>query len=384
MFLLKNTVGTVNFVDWLHVTCSKVSSPGIILWEDWFNTPVSNLNFAIPVADADNYYVRYYDAPTNASLGTLHLELIIDAATNQILFERRWYLVGGPGTYDPAAGTNTITDPYFANKTIYGVFKEAFRYLKDGDEFTFDNTLSEIEIISGSVFSPGERVMVEIKYAAAQTTTTASGGLYTGSIEIPEQERTLLVDELNARVICAGSAATQKILLPMIANVPDEAGFYIDNSVKGTSIQPVIACDGTDKILYNGFMAASDLFDELWVSRGEHLLIRKRAGFWEVITDYKGTSVGEKVTTGYKGHPNILIENGQLIDGDEYPRLWWWLNTILPASHKYSTDTVVNGGFAHTPSMRGQFALHTTLKKFRMPNTTGLTEKGLYNFRKLI
>lgn len=381
MFLLKNTVGTVNFTDWLHVTCSKVSAPGDIIWEDWFDAPVSNFNFIIPVADATNYYVRYYDAPTDSDLGTLHLELIVNALTGETLWERRWYLVGGPGDYDPADGDTKIIDPYFIGKTIYGVFKEAFRYLKLDDEYTFDDVTGEIDVITGSQFANGERIMVELKYAAAQTTTTASGGLYTGTIEVSDEERALLIEELNSRIVCAGSNSTQKFLLPAISTVTEESGFYFDNSVKGTALQPVIHCDGTDKIAFTGFMSSSNLFDELWVSRGEHLLIRKRSGFWEVITDYKGVNVGERIAAGFNAHPNTLPENGQLIDGNEYPRLWWWLNNVLPSTHKYTDDTIESGGWTPTASRIGQFALHSSLKKFRMPKTGGLSEKGLANFQ---
>lgn len=379
--ILKNTVGTVNFTDWLHVTASKVSDPGVIIWEDWFDAPLSNFNFTIPVGDADNYYVRFYDAPTNASLGTLHLELIVNALTGETILERRWYLVDGPGDHDPVDGATKITDPYFIGKTIYGVFKEGFRYLKPVDEYTFNDTTGEIEnISSGAQFATGERIMVEIQYPAAQTTTSASGGLYTGTIEVADEERTLIIDELNSRIVCVGSTVTQKFLLPALAGVTEESGYYFDNSVKGTAVQPKILCNGTDKILFNGFMAGSDLFEELWVSRGEHVLIRKRAGFWEVITDYKGTNVGERIAAGFNAHPNTVSENGQLMDGDEYPRIWWWLNNVLPSTHKYTDDTIESGGWAPTASRIGQFALHSTLKKFRMPKTGGLSEKGLANF----
>lgn len=380
MFYLKNTVGTVNFTDWLHVTCSKVSDPSTILWEDWYDAPVSNLAFAIPVADADNYYVRYYDAPTNASLGTLHLELIVNALTNEILFERRWYLVDGPGDYDPADGDATLTDPYLINKTVHGIFKEGFRYFKETDEYTFNDVTGEIAVVNGTQWATGERIMVDIKYAAASTSTTASGGLYSGSIEVTDENRTLLVDELNYRIVCAGSTTSQKLLLPLLAAVGAETGYYIDNSVKGTAKQVVVHCDGSDKIKFTGFMASSDEFTDLWVSKGEHLLLRKRDGYWEVITDYKGVNVGEKVTLGYKGHPNVLTENGQLVDGDEYPRLWWWINNVLPATHYYTDANVEDPGFTPSANSIGMFVIHPTLKKFRMPKTNGLSEKGLADF----
>lgn len=380
MFLLKNTVGTVNFLDWLHVTCSKVSAPGVIVWEHWFDAPVSNLNFTIPVADATNYYVRFYDAPNDVSLGTIHLELIVNALTGKTMYERRWYLVGGAGDHDPIDGSTMLSDPYLIGKNVTGLFKEGFRYLKETDEFLFNDITGEVSVINGTQWANDERIMIEIKYTLAEAETSTSNGLYTTTIEVPELTRTLTVDEVDARVVLTGMGLTQKILLPSLSAMPENGGYYFDNTVKGGTLQPVIVCDGTDKIEFSGFDLPSNLFPEMWVSKGEHLLIRKRATRWEVILDYKGTNVGEKVTVGYKGHPNILTENGQLIDGEEYPRLWWWINNVLPPNHKYTTDTVTNIIFMPTQNKRGQFAIHSTLKKFRMPMTVGLMEKGLSDF----
>lgn len=67
------------------------------------------------------------------------------------------------------------------------------------------------------------------------------------------------------------------------------------------------------------------------------------------------------------------------MDGDEWPLFWYWLNNILPATHKYTTDTVT-GSFTADATKPGQFAVHSNLKKWRMPTTTGLVQKGLADF----
>ena len=134
---LKVTLGTVNFTDYIHVTASKVSDPSTIVWEDWIDVPVTNYNFIIPGLDPENYYVRYYDAPTDSSLGTLQSELIVNALTGEFLYERRFYTVDGPGDYDPSDSDTGITDPYLIGKNVTGVFKEGKRYLDPESEFTF-------------------------------------------------------------------------------------------------------------------------------------------------------------------------------------------------------------------------------------------------------
>lgn len=378
---LKITLGVLNYVNWIHVTAAKVSSPNSIAFETWIDTPVTNYNFIIPGLDPEIYYVSYYDAATNTSLGSIVAQLVVDALTGDTLYERRFYTCAGSGAYDPADGATSITDPYLIGKNVTGVFKEGFRYFDPATEFSFDNTTGTIPILNGTSFSANEKFIVEIKYNVASGTPAASGSaLYSATINVTEDTRTLLSSEINARIRCVGTSAKQVITACSLASIAVDNGYYFDNSVGGTAVQVKLLFSGTDQLRYNGFMASSDLFAEFWVSKGEHLLIRKfhdsTGDYWEVIGNYKGTNVGEKVTLGYNGHPNTLVEQAQWIDGDEYGRLWWWLNNVLPATHKYSaieTDPV-------DPNRTGQFAIHPTLKKFRMPFTVYMTERGLHNF----
>jgi hypothetical protein len=377
---LKISLGVVNYVNYLRVTASKVSSPSAIAYQTYITVPVTNYNFIIPGLDPEIYFIRYYDAPTNVSLGTLVAELVVNALTGEFMYERRFYTVAGPGMYDPANGALLISDPYLINKKVVGFFKEAFRYYEPLTEFSTDPLTGIVNILTGVPLSSGEKVTLEIQYAVANNTSTASVGLYNANLDIPEQNRVLTTAELNTRLRMVGTAATQIVTLPALSSFANNNGYYFDNSVGGTAVQIKILLNGVDKIRFNGFSLLTTLFTEFWVSRGDHLLIRKFDNtYWEVITDYKGTNVGEKVSMGFVSHPNILAENGQLVDGDEYPRLWWWISNVLPGTHKYVTATV-NGSFVADAARVGQFAVHPSLKLFRMPLTMGMMEKGLTDF----
>lgn len=377
---LKVTVGTVNYLDWLHVTASKVSVPATVVWEDWLDVPLSNFSFIIPNLDPENYYVRYYDAATSIALGTLVLELIVNGLTGDIISERRFYTVDGPGLYDPVDGATGVTDPYLIGKIVSGTFKEGFRYFEPDTEYTFDDTIGNAEIINGTTLDHGEKFIVEIKYKISST-NSPSGGLYLGTLNVTEATKTLLAADRDKRIRLVGTIATQVITLPTLAVLALENGFYFDNACGGTAVQVKLLTDGTDRIRFNGFMAASDLFAEFWVSKGEHLLIRKfDDDFWEVITDYKGVEVGNRQAAGYVGMPGWHAEDGSLSDGDEFGRVWWWLNVILPATHVITDDTVTDIGYIHPGTAFGQFVKHSTLKKFRWPLTQSLSEKGLANF----
>jgi len=379
--ILKVTLGTVNYTDWLHVTACKVSSPSTVVWEDWIDVPVSNYNFTIPGLDPENYYVRYYDAATDSALGTLVIELLVNAVTGDTILERRFYTCGGAGTYDPADGDTSITDPYLIDKTVTGVFKEGFRYFQETTEYTFDDSTGEVATLNGTSFSTDEKFIVEIKYNTASTSTSATtGGLYTDTMTITAATQTLVVDDVNKRVRLVGTIATQAITLPALSSLAIENGFYFDNTCGGVAVQVKLIVPGADRIRFNGFMLASDLFAEFWVSKGEHLLIRKYdSSYWEVITDYKGVECGNRQAAGYVGMPGWMPEDGSLDDGDEYPRVWWWINNVLPSTHVITDDLVV-GSYTHPASKVGQFVKHSTLKKFRWPNTQAISEKGLANF----
>lgn len=380
---LQITLGTVNYTDFLHVTVAKVSAPNTIVWENWIDVPVANYNFVIPGLDPDDYYVSFYDAPDNVSLGAFIGKSFVNAKTNEFQYEIRFYEIGNlPDGVTINAENNILNDPYLIGKNVESTFKEGFRFLRPVIEYVANTDTGDITI-NGN-FDDEEVFCVTVKYAVGVNPASA-GGLYTGTLTITEATKTLIAADKNKRIRCVGNAATQVITLTTLASINVDDGFYFDNSCGGTAVQVKLLVQGLDRILFNGFMTDSNEFAEFWVSKGEHLLMRKFIDeddneYWEIITDYKGVHVGEKVTVGYKNMPGILLEDGALRDGDEYGRPWWWINDVLPDNHIIIDDTVINPGYVHPVGKEGLFVKHSVLKKFRMPNTQNLSERGLKNF----
>lgn len=376
---MRATIGTVNFTDWLHITVRKVPAGSPVVWETWIDVPFTSYNLIVPGLDPDNYIVSFYDAATNTALGTLHLQLIVNALTNEWQFERRFYTCGGAGAGDPADSTHTIVDPYLVNRNVTGVFIESFRYLKD-DEMTFDTATGTVDVTSGLIFYTGAVVAVEIKYSVG--VIAASGnGLYTGIITVIEGTRNLLATDRNTLVRLKGTAAVQEINLPALGDISIDDGFYFDNTCGGLAIQPKILTNGGDRIYYNGFFAGSGQFAEFWVSKGEHLLIRKiDSDFWEIRTLYRGADVGSRMAMGLATQAGWIPEDGRLIDGDEYGRIYHYVKNILPSTHKVIDDTLEGGGWTPPVGKEGLFVIHSTSRKMRMPKTMELSERGLKNF----
>lgn len=378
---LQITLGTVNFTDYLHVTAAKVASPSTVVWEDWINVPVTNYTFVIPDLDPDNYYISFYDSPDNVSLGTLQSRCFVNAKSPEYAYEVRFYEIGNlPVTASLDVTRKILTDTYLIGKTIHRFEKESFRPLEPDVDISFDDTTGDMELLNGSDFNDGEKFVVTIKYAVGTVASGQGAGLYTGTLNVTASTYTLLSTDKNKRVRLVGSAATQVISLPSLSVLTVDDGYYFDNSCGGTAKQPKLLLSGTERIRFNGFDLALNEFDEFWVSVGEHLLIRKfDDDYWEVINDYKGVAVGSRMAAGYSAMPSYVLEDGRLLDGDEYPRLWWWINDVLPSSHVITDDTVT-GTYTHPAGKEGLFVKHSTLKKFRMPNTQGLSEKGLKDF----
>ena len=385
-------VGQVNTLNYLHVTATKVSTPLVIEWETWFKGPFTSKNFVIPNLDTDMYIITYYFSDDATSLGQFRNQQWVNALTNEFTDERKAYTAGGgaistinSSVIDPVDGSLSFTDPYLIDKKVVGVFKEGSRYLIKDVEWQFNASTGTVTKIDGIRFSGGEIVTVDIKYnAGANTNVSGAGrgvGLYSGILTVTAATQTLLPANRNNLVRCSGSLAKQVLTLPALSSISVDDGFYFDNSVVRSAVQVKILTQGADRISFSGFNTTNILFNEFWVSLGEHLLLRKLDNnVWEVRGDYKGVNVGMRMSGRYANQANYLPEDNSLRDGDEYGRLWFYITQILPSTHYIVDDNVINTSYIPDRNRCGMFTIHSTQKKFRMPLTGGLTERGLLDF----
>lgn len=383
----KVSLGTVNYTDWLRVTAAPVGDEGNIIYENWFDVPATTF-FYLTLPQPINYIIKFYDAPTNTDAGLLlQPSLIVNGLDASYQLEERWYEIGNMPTSD--AGTATldvtgkiITDPYLNGKEIFQFDKEGLRPLKAPVEVIFDNAANTITFQGNLDLSPQEKFRILIKNKVGSSNSSPSG--FAGTIDVTAATYTVQAADVYFRYRLVGTAATQVITLPALSGVPLDGFFYFDNTVGGTAVQPRLLTNGTDRILYNGFLLPLNQFAEFWVSKGKTLKLQNAGGlFWEVIGNYDGDTVGERFAGTYYAN-NCVPEDGRLMDGDEYPRLWFWLNNILPVPYKIIDNRVGNPGFNHnTGGLNGKigaFIIHPTLKKFIMPDTRNLFERGEKSF----
>jgi hypothetical protein len=382
MAQIRLSIATINITNDLIVIARKTTTPLVIEAQEPYHAPHPvTQNVVLPATgdiDPVIYYVDFYESSDGVSLDLLLSSFQYDLQNNIILSERRFYTVGGTGPNDPPADQDTLTDAYLDGKTISGVFKEGFRYLKPETETTPEWEVvagGGIRLLGGKQFSVDEVVSIEISYTGSSGSGSSSGSLYNG-VALIDSSRTLDNTYRNKRLRTEAAGSNILVVtLEGVGSVPDGT-FYHFTSNGGDQNQTRILPSGSETIKYNG-----ENYTEMSFGKGEYLRIVKTGSFWEAELAHEHIlSVGARFSGDWKDFPSCKPEDGGLYDGDEWPRVWWWIKNKLPITHYIADDNVINGGYAHPQGREGQFVIHSTLKKFRMPNTEGWLERGLADF----
>lgn len=328
------------------------------------NLQFNNLNPGI-------YLVEVHDTPGAGVLGNLRHDFWVDARTNLIMFERRFYRVDGGGTYDPLNGTDNITDPYFDNKTISGLFQEGYRYLKPTDEWRQDpggvlqflndlNTAAPINNTTNQVWT------VEITYVIASS-GGASGDEFTDILEITA-DTSLGSTEYGKVLMATGSSTTLTFTAPFIGSIPDKTGFYIAHN-GGTPINVKFVLRTGEVVRFRG----ADV-NYILLAKGEFIKVIKKGSKLYVV-DYRGQwdRIGEMVS-GELQLDNSLPHNGVQYDGNEYIRIYEWIANVLPMGQK---TTIAD--WTADATKKGLYAIDTVANLFIVPDRRNQAVRFLKN-----
>ncbi len=386
------SIGSVGISNYLLVIARKGTAPTVEAARQNFAGPQpTTRNITFTGLDATVYYFDFRSSSDGVSLGTLLSTYVVNVKEQIILAERRNYITDGGRANDPVSGAMTITDPYLDGKTISGVFREGFRFLlppTEGPSFKEYDLVSGggITVTKGSPFSNMEVITIEISYLADQSIPDTSGTAAPfGTVITLTGNTTLGSTHFNKRLRCEGTGGVQMVIsLPDLATVPEGTAFYAMQN-GGNQIQTRFLPFSGQLFKYFNTTYWNPNYTELSMSPGEYLWFEKRTigvtAYWEVVQAHEGfLKVGIITTTQFLNHPNILPEDNRLLDGDDYPRLYWFVKNILPSTHKIVDDLVVGGSYSRPVNKQGLFVIHSTLKKFRMPNTQGLSQKALALF----
>lgn len=318
--------------------------------------------------DPDIYNVKHYSTPDGTTLGTVLKDFFCDSVTNTILSERRFYVVGGPGAYDPVDSTDNITDPYFDGKTISGIFQEGFRYLKDAVEWRQDPG-GVLKLLSGILNNSGMTWAVEISYQ--QTIATPGTNDTFSIIDVVTGDVTLNSGNYNHTILVTSSPNKQTTTLPLIGTVPDGKGFVVVHD-RGNAINVIVKAQSGEVIRFRG----QDK-NQVVLGIGEVIKIIKKGSKYYVL-DLKGQweRVGEFIGWYSNLKDNFLPLSGGEVDPVTYVRLGEFVDSLDPSLvvdyAAFDSTIVVNGETVY--HKRGFFAKDAGTGKIKLPD---LSAKGI-------
>jgi hypothetical protein len=378
---LKLGIGQIGITQYLLVNLRKTTDPVPIYDSQSIPPPVStSVNLVFANIDPVVYYVDFRQSPDGSSLGTLLGTFHVDATKNVSQLEVRFYKVGSGIGNSPDANTDILSDPYLDGKVLVAYKEGLGRPLVPPTETykEFDYYPGGgIQLLNGLVWSLDEIIAIWIENKIPQT--VSSTGRFVDVAEITA-DLTLNNTHYNKRLRCECAASVVLVVtMDDLNNVPDGAAFKFMGNGGMQNQTRLIAAPG------NLFRHGRTNYTEITFSPGESLTIEKRiissTAYWEVYDADKAIDmVGERFAATWKDHPNCKPEDGALYDGDEWPRIWYWINNKLPGTHKITDALVTGGGYVHPAGKEGLFVVHPTLKKFRLPNTQSLAERGLKDF----
>lgn len=178
------------------------------------------------------------------------------------------------------------------------------------------------------------------------------------------------------KIIQANATGANIVLsLDPLANFP--VGYVLPiNATCNPGKNVTVTANGVQLIILNGGYADSSIY----MHDGETLFLLRAGGYWQVIA-FRGNfvDVGQPID-GYINVQNTLPRNGSLLNRDDYPRLWKWINEKVPGNMKvsdatWSSDPLING--VSRPLYRGLFSTGNGSTTFRLPDDRGMFNRYL-------
>lgn len=330
------SIGQINITGYLKIRIREGGPSGPVVIDTTVPPPVpaiqnlfySNLNDLV-------HYIEFRESADGVSLGILLSTFVYDVTTSTLMSERRFYRGGGMGGNDPATGSVTITDPYFLNKIISGVFKAGNRYLIPGVEYTVAGDtvtlISSFDVPSPEIYE-GEILSVEINYTTSTGSNTSNSNFPKSIIEITT-DTTLNTTHVNTLMEINGSGGVLSVVFPDFSLIPDNSkfGFTTDN---GSQTHLAIVCGAGAYVQADGVNRPI-----IWLGKGEQITLMKKSGYMRILSrtgDHH--RVGMRVSTDGTPPINSLPETGGWYLKTAYPRLWQYINSLPLADVVASAD----------------------------------------------
>jgi len=357
----------------IGIKAYETTSPSVEVASVEYDPPhTAERQVIIPGLNAVPHIIKIYNTPGFPTLGTLIHEFWLDV-DGEVGLQRVFFVVDGPGDYDPVNGSSTFTSPEIEGLNITGLFQRAFGYLLPDTEW--EHVGDTITLLSGYTFSGGDTWCYEVTTEAANDSPgsgTSSGGGFGDIVEVTD-DLSLDSSYRNKSINCNGVDTRLVITLEQLSSLPDGTTYYFFEQT-GNQYQTKIVLGGSDTISHFGVTKTY-----LVLGKGEHLFMKKSGSAWVVLLQSDARSKVGIIEQGYIATPNKFKCEGALGDGDDYPAIWQWLSQ-LPTNQKI-VDAGINGSWTHPAEKKGMFAVTGGSDKyFRWPDLRDEFIRGLSNF----
>lgn len=368
------SLGQINITDYIIVRARKVSDPGAEVERQVFGpNPPTTQNFTFVNLDNELYFFDVYESSNGTALETLFNIFEIDVATGAIIFEWKFYTVGGGQPEDPAANDTVLTDPYLNGKNVAAFFQRGLGPLKPTDEWTRTSTGMQLE--AGLFFNQDDVYTAQITYPQAGS-STGNTNKFLGQEKAITANTTLDSTYYDCLINLNAAGTRLVVTLDHVATVPDGTIFAFIDQMGGSQRQAKIVPQIGESILWMGMN-----MPEFWCGKGEKVWLKKSGGVYKVIDDSDGgRNVGRRFSGKTNVYPNAQAEDNTLFSADDLPRYWWWLINKNNNAYYLVDDTLDNVGYVHPQPRIGQPVVSLTKRLFRMANTQNISERGGLDF----
>jgi hypothetical protein len=352
------------------------------------STPVQTIDVLLPHSSSQQivftglnqvaHYFRLYELVSGV-LGTQLSEYFVEPTTSTVSTLADLELtvglnVGDDITPDQDQFDGTAAFPDYSGmvaKVNYRVVQRGVGPLKD-DEYedtTGGGVTFGFQLTNGQQFQDGDTFFIQmipsITVNPADYQNSATGTIQ-DIVEITSNT-TLSSTHLSKLIDINGSTNKITITLDLIANWPNMRPIAFKTD-RGSQINAVIKAQTSELIYFDGAEV-----NEIVMGKSEHLRLVKKGTRIHVESYDTGHDVVGCVEYAYKLKKNTVVADGTVLNRDEYPRLWAFVNTLtlgngVVSDTDWSTDSTTN---------RSKFSLGDGSTTFRLPDLRGLFVRGL-------
>lgn len=322
--------------------------------------------------------VRWYASVDGDELTTLIGTFQINISKQIPTLEYRWYTVGGTQSdendniVDPADGASEITDIYFEGKSVIGIQIKGAGILRN--EIEWDRVDNTIRLLNpenqlptgGPVFVGGDEVAVLISYLVDVVIPSNDTAIVYNVID---EDTTLSAVHRRKWNLLLGNTTRLTITAEPLSELVDGEWYgFITNG--GSQYQTLFDLDGSDTILVNGVAKGRLVFGKLQTWK-----IYKRGSTFDIAQGGENLlNVGQFFKSYSNSHVNALLCDGTEYDGDDYPGVWDFINS-LPANFAVNSATVSTTDFGCW-----HYWMEGSTKKFKTPNKQNMYGRNLASF----